>query len=145
MSALWIDPVAALHESSVTTGGGAIGVGDLELGEQAEFVAVVASVLAGVPSESPAIPTVSEDSAEGVRADSQQVGDVVGVGNDPFAIAGPAGREQRIGDLGAVDEHLVAPSDVTYRRADATGAAMSNSVRSNGEATVHDCLGRRRA
>ncbi len=113
--------------------GGAVVVGDLELGEQAEPFAV--DVAQHVPLEEAAPPAVGHDRAEHVLAVGQQRGDVVRVVADPVGVARPAGRQHVIADDHPVEVDAVHAGRRDVRGAPArwSGPARSNERRRNGD------------
>ena len=84
----------------------AVGVRDAQLRDQAEVRAVVVEA-EGRDLALP--PAVAELGAEGVRAAADLVGDVVRPVLDALAVLGPAGREELVADLRAVELQLVDP------------------------------------
>ncbi len=87
--------------------GGAVVVGDLELRQQAEPLAV--DVAQHVPLEEPAPPPVGDDRAEHVVAGGDQRGDVVGVVAEAVGVTRPAGRQDVVADDVPVEMDAVHP------------------------------------
>ena len=85
----------------------AVVVGDLELDDGGDVLAVEVAV-AAVEADVTAVPAVGELGAQRVRAGAvagggQQVGDVVGPGDQPLAVDGPPGHELVGADAPPVD------------------------------------------
>ena len=75
---------------------GAVGILDLQLGDQAQLLAVQRP--SAVPAEVPAPPAVAEPGAQRVVPGPDQVGDVVGHVAQARLVGGPAGREFVVAD-----------------------------------------------
>ena len=107
MSLARIGPVAARHAVVGDDAlGGAVGVLDLELGQQRQPVAVDVAPAAAV-AQPAAVPAVAQDGADGVAALLQQGGHVEGLVAQAVVVAGPAGRHDVVADHRAVDLGLV--------------------------------------
>ena len=87
---------------------------DLQLGDQAELLAVVAPVTFGIPAQPPPIPTIAKDRCDDVAAFLQKAGDVIGGGEQSMSVGRPSGIEKLVTDRGPVDRDIrYTPSAVT--------------------------------
>ncbi|GAA3143022.1 hypothetical protein GCM10020001_077430 [Nonomuraea salmonea] len=86
--------------------GAAVLVGDLQLGDERDAVAVDGG-LAAAEADAAAVPAVGQGGADRVGALAQQGGDVVGAVAQPPVVAAPAGGEHVVADGPAVQLGLV--------------------------------------
>ena len=84
----------------------AVGVDDLQLGEQGGALAVDVAPPAAEADPAP-VPAVCQPGAERVVAGVQQVGDVEGLVAQPVVVAAPTGGQHVVADPGAVEFDLV--------------------------------------
>lgn len=87
-------------------GGGAVVVGDLQLGDEG-LVGAVEVAVSAVEADTAAVPAVAEPGADGVGALGEMVGHVVGAVAQALAVHRPARGQCVVADAAAVDLCLI--------------------------------------